>query len=141
MFDSAFDCSFSDCIVQCAVTFVVVLLIMGIIHIWIYFKLVKLAKARYGIAPVSEPFLPIESQLDTVFKDPYPGITRLEDVQEEELWKLYKIDKKKGKSSATPVESKYFNLLSTRFLRSKGYTDRQISNYRIIPASLSKSWN
>lgn len=140
MFDSAFDCSFSDCLVPCAITFGIVMVLMGILHIWIYFKLVKLAKARYGEHFTTQKEAKV-SQFDAAFQDPYPGITQLENVQEEELWRLYMIEKKKqGKTAVFPIESKYFNNLSSKFLRSKGYTDKQINNYRVIGAKLSKGW-
>lgn len=146
MFDSAFDCSFSDCFVPCAITFVIVMILMGVLHIWIYFRLVKLAKARYGehftvtaAAAITAPKK--ESQFDAAFKDPYPGISQLENVQEEELWRLFEIEKKKqGKNAVFPIESKYFSNLSSKFLRTKGYTDKQINNYRVIGVKLSKGW-
>jgi len=131
MFDSAFDCSFSDCLTPVLITFVIVMIIMVTLHIWLYFKLVKIAKTRYGEHFQSQikliPKGPI-SQLDTVFTEPYPGIKNLEDVREVELWKLYLLDKKRAVNQS--IEPKYFNLLSKKFLHSKGYNDKQINKYR-----------
>lgn len=47
--DSVFACGFTDCLFPCFVTFFITLIVMTIIHIVIYFQLVKLAKRRYGI--------------------------------------------------------------------------------------------
>ncbi len=51
--NSVFACSFKDCLIPCIITFVVTLIILAIIHIIIYYKLVKLAKQRYGIESFS----------------------------------------------------------------------------------------
>lgn len=47
--NSVFACTFVDCLVPCLITFFVTLFILTIVHIIIYYKLVKLAKQRYGI--------------------------------------------------------------------------------------------
>jgi hypothetical protein len=42
-------CSFKDCLTPCLITLAITLFILAIIHIIIYFQLVKLAKKRFGI--------------------------------------------------------------------------------------------
>jgi len=52
--ESVFACSFSDCLLPCAITFVLTLVFLSIIHIIIYFQLVRMAKKRYGIEGFSD---------------------------------------------------------------------------------------
>jgi hypothetical protein len=47
--DSIFNCGFSQCLMPCLITFAVTLFILAIINIIIYFKLVAMAKKRFGI--------------------------------------------------------------------------------------------
>ena len=42
------NCTFSQCLGSCLIVFLVTLVVLGLVHIWIYFKLVKYAKKRYG---------------------------------------------------------------------------------------------
>lgn len=46
MFGSS--CTFPQCLVPCLIVFCITLVVLGLVHIWIYFKLVKYAKKRYG---------------------------------------------------------------------------------------------
>lgn len=46
---SIFNCTLSQCLVPCLITFGVTVFIMGIITLIIYFKLVSMAKRRFGI--------------------------------------------------------------------------------------------
>ncbi len=46
-FDTAFDCGVMECITPCIITFVITSVVMLFIHISLYFRFVKIAKARY----------------------------------------------------------------------------------------------
>jgi hypothetical protein len=47
--DSIFNCGFRQCLMPCLITFSVTLFILAIINVIIYFKLVAMAKKRFGI--------------------------------------------------------------------------------------------
>lgn len=47
--DSLFNCGFKQCLIPCIITFSITLSIIVIINIIIYFKLVAMAKQRFGI--------------------------------------------------------------------------------------------
>ncbi len=49
LFENAFQCTFQDCAVPCMIAFIVTLLLMIIGHIWLYFKMVAIARSKYGI--------------------------------------------------------------------------------------------
>jgi flagellar biosynthesis/type III secretory pathway M-ring protein FliF/YscJ len=44
--DSVFTCNFGNCLGPCLWTFIVTLLILAVIHLYIYTKLVKIARRR-----------------------------------------------------------------------------------------------
>jgi len=46
-FESAFKCGFRECIRPCLITLAVMIVIMLIFHVYLYFKFVALARARY----------------------------------------------------------------------------------------------
>lgn len=48
-------CSFADCFYSCLITFFVTLAILAVVHIFIYFKLVKIAKKKFGIEGYANP--------------------------------------------------------------------------------------
>lgn len=144
-FNHALQCSFKDCFIPCLITFLVVFVGVGLVNLWIYFRLVALAKKKYGEGFVSGPIQEHKTkektltvapygQLDQVFQDPYPGITDLDKVKEEELWRLMKSDKNGNTAN-------YFNLLSTQFLKKKGYKVKQIEKIRVSGNKLSKCQN
>jgi len=141
-FSGALKCSFMDCLTPCLVTFIVVFVGVAIANVWIYFRLVDIAKKKYGepftnpdpeilgtdTAPLAtEYYTPIEQ----AFSDPYPGIKNLDDVKQEELWRLYQQDPQ-------PDSGKYFNLLSSQFLQKKGFSQKDIKKVRAAGARLKK---
>lgn len=52
--ESAFKCTFTDCLVPCIITFAVTIFILSIISLVIYWQLVKLAKKRFGVEGFSD---------------------------------------------------------------------------------------
>lgn len=140
-------CSFTDCFWSVGLTFGITIFILLIIHIWLYFRLVAIAKKQEGFTgqqggntddvagSLEEPLMPLKD----AFKDPYHGIQNFTELREHDLWKLYLVDKKRQQQQkgSYPIEPKYFNLLSTKFLESKGYDRKQIKYLR----SLGGKWN
>jgi len=81
--------------------------------------------------------MPPGAKLKHIIKDPYPGLKHLHEVREEEIWKLYLVEKSKSDRNY-PLEPKYFNLLSTKFLQSKGLNQPQIKKLRNQGINLNK---
>ena len=48
LFENAFQCTFGDCTFPCIVAFIITLMIMIIGHVWLYFKIVAIARSKYG---------------------------------------------------------------------------------------------
>jgi hypothetical protein len=49
LFENAFKCSFQDCAIPCMIAFFVTLVFVIIGHIMLYFRLVAISRAKYGI--------------------------------------------------------------------------------------------
>lgn len=48
LFENAFQCTFQDCAVPCIIAFIITLLLMIIGHVVLYFKMVAIARSKYG---------------------------------------------------------------------------------------------
>lgn len=48
LFENAFQCTFQDCTVPCMIAFIITLILMIIGHVWLYFKMVAIARLKYG---------------------------------------------------------------------------------------------
>jgi hypothetical protein len=48
LFENAFKCTFQDCAVPCIIAFIITLSLMIIGHVVLYFKMVAIARSKYG---------------------------------------------------------------------------------------------
>ena len=54
VFDSAFNCKFTDCITPVVITAIICLILLIILHIYLYFRFVRIAKKRFGDSPLPD---------------------------------------------------------------------------------------
>lgn len=142
--NATLQCSFSDCFIPCLVTFLIVFVGVAMANLWIYFRLVRLAKQRFGEGFTSGPVKPTQpaeeltkqrnyASVETAFADPYPGMTQLSQVREEELWRLMQTRRE--------CPNQYFNLLSDSFLLTKGLSQEEVDKARESCVRLSMCQN
>ena len=54
LFENAFKCTYSDCAFPVIVTFFITLLLMIILHVYLYYRSARIAKKVYGSAPLPQ---------------------------------------------------------------------------------------
>ena len=52
LFENAFKCTFNDCLNLCVLFGILTFIILVFIHIYIYYRLAKLAESKYGDEPL-----------------------------------------------------------------------------------------